>query len=69
MEKLRQLEDKVQGLGGEALAIDTDITKEDQVDRMVSENPESVREDRHFSEQCRDIASLPCRGDESEALA
>ena len=37
IEKLKELEGKVQGLGGETLAIDTDITREDQVDRMVSE--------------------------------
>ncbi len=37
IEKLKQLESKIQGFGGETLAIDADITREDQVDRMVSE--------------------------------
>ncbi|MDI7259551.1 MAG: glucose 1-dehydrogenase [Thermodesulfobacteriota bacterium] len=36
-EKLRQLEDEVKGLGGEAFAISADITKEDEVDRVVDE--------------------------------
>jgi len=37
IEKLEQLEEKVKELGGEAFAIATDITQEDQVDRMVDE--------------------------------
>ncbi len=37
IEKLKQLEEKIKELGGESFAIATDITKEDQVDRMVDE--------------------------------
>lgn len=37
LEKLKQLEDEVKRLGGEAFAISIDITKEDHVDRMIDE--------------------------------
>lgn len=36
-EELKAVESEVKRLGGEALAITTDITREDQVDRMVAE--------------------------------
>lgn len=37
LEKLKELELEVKRLGGQAFAIPTDITREDQVDRMVNE--------------------------------
>jgi gluconate 5-dehydrogenase len=36
-ENLKQLEDEIRHMGGDALAIPTDITEETQVDRMVAE--------------------------------
>lgn len=40
LDNLKKVEEKVQELGGEAIAIATDITQEDQVDHMVSETLE-----------------------------
>ena len=37
LDNLKQLKERIQGLGDEAIAIATDITQEDQVDHMVSE--------------------------------
>lgn len=37
LESLKELEREIEGIGGQALAVAVDITKEDDVDRMVSE--------------------------------